>query len=223
MKDVGPKRSRPLCIIPARGGSKRIPRKNIVDLAGKPLLAWTILPVLKSGVFETVWVSTEDREIQQVAEQWGARPLSRPKELAGDDVTIVRLCLAVLEQFERQEDVYSALYVLSPTNPFRTGEAIRRAWEVFETRQVDSLVSVIPLEFPPQWALVRDEDWVRPWNPDTFETPRSGLLPLYRPEGSYVIVRPEVLRNLTWIPKVSRSHPSMYSFKSARYRHCRFI
>ena len=185
---------KPLCIIPARGGSKRLPRKNIIDLAGKPLLAWTIKPAFESALFDQVWVSTEDEEIRQVAEKWGARSLPRPAELAGDTITIVQLCLYILGQFEEKGQAYSSVYVLSPTNPFRTGGEIRAAWEAFQAAQADALLSVVPLEFPPQWSLVREGDWLRPWSPDTFETPRADLLPLYRPEGSYVIVRSRVLR-----------------------------
>lgn len=178
---------KPLCIIPARGGSKRLPRKNITLLGDKPLLAWSIEPALKSGIFDTVWVSSEDEEILRTAQEWGAQALPRDNQLAGDRVTVAQLCWHIMQDFLAKGEQYSALYVLLPTSPFRRRETIRQAWNAFLESRADALFSVVPLDHPPQWALTQTEGWLTPLMPIEYESPRQGLAPTYRHDGGHAI------------------------------------
>ena len=110
--------TKPLCLIPARGGSKRFPRKNVALLAGKPLLAWTIEAAVQSDLFDDIWVSSEDLEICNVARDYGAQIHERLDELAGDRVTVVQVCRQFLETFPNGATNYAGLYVMLPTSPF---------------------------------------------------------------------------------------------------------
>src|ERR1700733_1950126 len=110
-----------LGLIPARGGSKSIPRKNIKDIAGKPLIAWTIESALGSGLLAAVVVSTDDLEIGEVARRYGAEtPFVRPAELARDDTPGVAPVLHALEVLPG----FDAVLLMQPTSPLRTTEDI---------------------------------------------------------------------------------------------------
>jgi len=180
---------KPLCIVPARGGSKRLLHKNITMLGGKPLLAWTIEAAVEAEIFDEVWISSEDQEILDIAGQWGGKPLLRPVELAGDHVTLVQLCLHVIRNFMDQGMDYTSFYVLCPTSPFRRSETIQIAWQMFNNSSADSLLSVIPLKHAIHSAMVQTKDgWLQPLFPIEFELPRQVLVPHYRPDGGHIIV-----------------------------------
>lgn len=187
--------TKPLCIVPARGGSKRFPRKNIVELSGKPLLAWTIEPALASGVFDDVLVSSEDDEILDVARRYGAAPLPRKAALAGDDITVAQLCRDLLDEFAQAGKTFDAVYVLLPTSPFRRPDTIRRAWETFVAGDAGALLSVVTLEHPPAWALKLDGATLQPVATDEYAKPRSELQPCYRHDGAHAIARADYLRS----------------------------
>ena len=121
---------RPLCIIPARGGSKRLPRKNIALLAGKPLLAYAIEEALKSNVFDMGCVSSENDEVLEVARAYGAhQALKRPPELATDTAQVKHVCKYLLEYFTDRNSAYAEFAVLLTTNPFRTAEDVKAAYD----------------------------------------------------------------------------------------------
>lgn len=131
-------------LITARGSSKGLPRKNVLPLAGKPLIAWTIEAALKSRRLNRVIVSTDDEEIAQVARQWGADvPFLRPAELAQDaspHIDVVNHAIQWLEENEKQFPEYVML--LQPTSPFRTAQDIDQAIEIAKTHQAVAVVSV---------------------------------------------------------------------------------
>jgi CMP-N-acetylneuraminic acid synthetase len=178
---------KPLCIIPARGSSKRFPRKNVAQLCGKPLVAWTIEAALESGIFDVVWISSEDEEILRIAEEWGGKGLVRPPELALDDIEISPLCIRIVQDFIAKGADYTALYVLLPTSPLRTGKSIRSAWELFISSDAEALLSVAPHEPPPQWGVVIRDGWLRSLMPEFRNTPRIQLEKVYRPDGGHSI------------------------------------
>lgn len=150
-----------LGIIPARGGSKSIPRKNIKDLGGKPLIAWTIEAAKSSGVLDRLMLTTDDAEIAEVGRRWGAEvPFIRPKELAEDNTpTLPVLQHAVSRLKENENYAPDAVMLLQPTAPLRQPEHIKDAIELLEKSGADSVVSVveIPGHFSPYWAVVEDE------------------------------------------------------------------
>jgi len=131
-------------LIPARGGSKGIPRKNIKLLAGKPLIAWTIEAARSCSALSRVIVSTDDQEIADVALQWGAEvPFLRPAELAGDKSSALDVVLHVLDRLEEHDAaVPEYLLLLQPTSPFRTKQDIEAAIGLAAMRKVDGVVSV---------------------------------------------------------------------------------
>lgn len=144
-----------LGIIPARGGSKRLPRKNILELNGKPLLAYTVEAALNSGVLERVIVSTEDEEIARVGEAAGAEVLLRPAELASDSARVRDVCVHVIEELSRERAI-DCFCVLTATSALRTAEDIRRSFELLQTG-FDYVSSVTEYFFYPHAALVEDE------------------------------------------------------------------
>ncbi|RJQ36768.1 acylneuraminate cytidylyltransferase family protein [Candidatus Parcubacteria bacterium] len=151
-----------LGIIPARGGSKSIPRKNIKDLGGKPLIAWTIEAAKQAGVFDRIILTTDDDEIAAVGKQWGIEvPFMRPKEFAEDKtptLPVLQHAVQWLKDQERYEP--DAIMLLQPTAPFRQAAHIRDAVKVFSESGADSLVSVveIPGHYSPYWAEIIDEE-----------------------------------------------------------------
>jgi CMP-N-acetylneuraminic acid synthetase len=184
-----------LCLIPARGGSKRFPRKNIALLAGKPLLAWTIEAAIQSGVFEDIWVSSEDEEICDVARDYGTRIAERPDEFAGDRVTVVQVCRQFLETFPNGAANYPGLYVMLPTSPFRKPDTIRRAWAAFMESGADSLLSIVPSAHPPQWALKEKDGRLYPLMPEDYEKPRQEIIPSFNHDGGHAIAKPQLFLN----------------------------
>ncbi len=135
-----------LAIIPARGGSKRLPRKNILDLAGKPLIAWTIEAALISKYIDHVIVSTDDDEIATVSKKYGADvPFMRPTNLATDDSTSVDVVLHAIERLEQ----YDYIILLQPTSPLRTTKNIDESIELLKFSRSDAVISVSKLEHNP--------------------------------------------------------------------------
>lgn len=183
---------RPLCVIPARRGSKRLALKNILPLGGAPMLAWSVRAARESGVFDAVWVSTEDAEIARIAERHGACVHERPAELAGDLVSATDVCIDLLEARAALGDIHDAVVCLQPSSPLRTGSDVRGAWERFVETGADYLVSVTfidPHYF--HWAVRPgggDTGWAM-WFGDQFMVERPLLPPVYRPNGSIKIAR----------------------------------
>ncbi|MGS0696506.1 acylneuraminate cytidylyltransferase family protein [Shewanella sp. 0m-4] len=139
-----------LAIIPARGGSKRLPRKNILPLSGKPLISWTIEAAKNSKYIDEVIVSTDDQEIADVAVKSGAKvPELRPSALSNDSATTESVVFYTLKKFGKQADI---VILLQPTSPFRNEKHIDEALDLFSTKKAFSVVSVTPCEHPPLWA-----------------------------------------------------------------------
>jgi CMP-N,N'-diacetyllegionaminic acid synthase len=155
-----------LAIIPARGGSKRLPRKNIRLLCGKPLIAYTIEAALSSRLIDRVVVSTEDEEIAEVSKKYGAEVLERPKELARDDSPTIDAIMHVLNWFEARKEFFNIVVILEPTSPLRRQNDLDNAIELFMENidKVDSLVSLgqIHLENPYISKTV-EQDLVKPF------------------------------------------------------------
>ncbi len=158
-----------VAIIPARKESKRIPRKNIKNFCGKPLIAWTILGALKSRHLDRVIVSTDDKEIAKIAKRYGAEvPFLRPAELAiptiGIEPTLKHTYQWLLENENYKAD---ALVLLMPTSPLRQTRHIDEAIEIFKKTKADSVLGVneTPANHTPYWTLVRNKkDKVTLWD-----------------------------------------------------------
>lgn len=147
---------RVLAIIPARGGSKRLPRKNILRLKDRPLIAWTIGAAQKSKYIDDISVSTDDQEIADVSSQFGIKvPELRPSELSTDSATTQSVLFHSLEKFGNNADI---VILLQPTSPLRNEKHIDEAIELFEMKRAFSIVSVTPCEHPPEWANTLPND-----------------------------------------------------------------
>jgi CMP-N-acetylneuraminic acid synthetase len=148
-----------LTIIPAKGGSTRLKRKNIAEIDGKPLIAYPIENAKRSGLCERVIVSTEDREIAEIARKYGAEvPFIRPIELARDPATVSDVCLHALEKMDSDGNIFKTLIILLPTAPLCTHVDIIKAFNYFCVKRGHFLFSVTEFESPPYNALRFDED-----------------------------------------------------------------
>lgn len=143
-----------LAIIPARGGSKRLPKKNILDLAGKPLIVWSIAAGLKSKYIDDVIVSSDDENILNIAKQYGSKIIRRPDELASDTAT----SFDVVEHTVKNTQIYDYIIVLQPTSPLRDTHHIDEAIELLENKNADAIVSVTEMNHSPLWSNTLPED-----------------------------------------------------------------
>lgn len=143
-----------LAIIPARGGSKRLSRKNVLDLCGKPLIAWTIEAGLKSKYIDKVLVSSDDEEILNLSKQHGAEIIKRPNELASDSATTFDAVKHALDNAE----AYDYIVLLQPTSPLRNTDHIDEAIELLMAKKADAVVSVCEMDHSPLWSNTLPED-----------------------------------------------------------------
>lgn len=142
-----------LAIIPARGGSKRLPRKNIMQFMGKPMLGWSIECAKESGLFDRILVSTEDAEIGNIAETSGAVWSHRPPDLAGDKTTVAEVCLDLLRRESAEKRVYNTMVCLYATAPLRLVEDIHEAVRLVEAEHADFVMSVTDFVYNPFEAI----------------------------------------------------------------------
>lgn len=178
-----------LGIVPARGGSKGIPQKNLYLLNGKPLIAHTITEALASQYIERLVISTEDPEIAETAKKYGCEaPFLRPMELAQDDTDIVPVISHALKTVSRQNYNPEAIILLQPTSPLRKTKHIDEAIELFFTGKGDSLVSVCKIKNSPYWMFTQQGAHLTPFWDSPLNKTRRQLLPiLYRPNGAIYI------------------------------------
>lgn len=147
-----------IAIITARGGSKRIPRKNIKDFCGKPIIAYSIEAALKSKLFDEVMVSTDDEEIAEVARSYGAAvPFMRSMATSDDHATTADVILEVLKEYEKTGAGFEVLCCIYPTAPFVSVDELGEAWGMLESG-APSVVPVTDFDFPPQRGFGISED-----------------------------------------------------------------
>ena len=146
---------RRIAIITARGGSKRIPRKNIKEFCGKPILAYSIEAALASGLFDTVMVSTDDEEIAGIAKEYGAEvPFYRSEATSNDFATTNDVLLEVLAEYEKRGEQYDVACCIYPTAPFVTSEKLKDATKRLEDSDADTIIPVVAFSYPPQRAMI---------------------------------------------------------------------
>jgi len=182
-----------ICIIPARGGSKRIPRKNVLLLNGIPLLAYTIRDAIKANVFDTIIVSSEDAEIRQVALDEGIEVDMRPDSMAADNITKVKVVKEYLQRTKAWEE-YDVVAALLPTCPFRTSEDIKIPYNKFVKQdKFDCLIGVVEYDFPIQLALRSSGvDSMEMLEEVNYQTTRSqNIEKRYHPNGSIYLSKVE--------------------------------
>ncbi len=187
-----------LAMITARGGSKRIPGKNIKEFCGKPILQYSIEAALESGVFDEVMVSTDSDAIAELAQRCGARvPFRRSQEASNDYATTDEVIAEVLETYEKMETHYESFCCIYPTAPFLTAERLTEAMALL--REHESVLPVVGFSYPPQRGFVVGEaGTVQRWMPE-YENARSqDLEKLYHDAGQFYACRTEAFfRNRT--------------------------
>lgn len=194
-----------IAIIPARGGSKGVPRKNVRLLGNKPLIEYSIDAAIESNVFEKIVVSTDDEEIAIAAEIAGCKPpFIRPTELAQDDSTSISVVLHAINFFEQQNIFFDAVCLLQPTSPFREKGFINKAINVFKETNSDSLISVLPVphEYNPHWVFEELNGTLKISTGDETIIPRRQELPkAYHRDGSLYITKTETLKKESFFGK----------------------
>ena len=189
-----------LGIIPARGGSKGVPGKNIKQLAGKPLIYYTIEASRRAGLITATVVSTDSEEIAAIAKSYGAEvPFLRPAELADDTASSVDVVIHAVEYLKKEGKVFDAVCLLQPTYPFREEGFIDKAVKIFIENDSDSLISVLSLpdKYNPHWIFEKSkDDFLRLATGEKEIIKRRQDLPeaFYR-DGSVYITKTDVLIN----------------------------
>ncbi|MBE5883489.1 MAG: pseudaminic acid cytidylyltransferase [Lachnospiraceae bacterium] len=183
-----------IAIITARGGSKRIPRKNIKEFCGKPILAYSIEAAIASGVFDEVMVSTDDDEIADIAKRYGAKvPFMRSEATANDYATTVDVLKEVLERYREMGQQFTKACCIYPTAPFVTGEKLRDAMKTLEEQDTFSVIPVVPFSFPPQRGLVIAQGNLTYVQPEHKNTRSQDLEHIYHDCGQFYCFDVEVL------------------------------
>lgn len=178
-----------IAIIPARGGSKRLPNKNILPLAGKPLIVWTIEAALDSQLFDMVLVSTDSQAIADVSMSAGATvPFLRPAELASDMATTNDVISHMVEWVEVQHGPVTNVTLLQPTSPLRDADNIKEAMALYAEKQASAVISVCELDHPIQYCNRLSSDFsMNGFIPTTANKRSQDLEPFYRLNGAIYI------------------------------------
>ena len=183
---------RAVAIITARGGSKRIPRKNIREFCGKPILAYSINAALSAGIFDTVMVSTDDNEIAEIARSYGAEvPFMRSEATANDYAATNDVVKEVLDTYAKHGECFDVACCIYPTAPFLTGETLKKAVELLEENKADSVIPVVRFGFPPQRSVVVEEGMLQFRWPEYMFSRSQDLQPFYHDAGQFYCMRTE--------------------------------
>lgn len=175
-----------LCIIPARGGSKRIPRKNIRPFLGKPIIAYSIEAALNSALFDEVMVSTDDAEIAEIALKYGAKvPFMRTEKTSNDYATTFDVIEEVLIKYKDTNKHYDVVCCIYACAPFITSNKLTESHKMLEINNYDSVFPVIPFGFPIQRSLKFEEDKIKFFYPEFSLSRSQDLEKSYHDAGQF--------------------------------------
>jgi len=177
-----------IAIITARGGSKRIPKKNIKEFCGKPIIAYSIEAALKSGIYDEVMVSTDSEEIAQIAKEYGANvPFMRSEVTASDTATTRDVLMEVLGEYKKLSKTFDDMTCIYPTAPFLTGDLLANAMKIFHESKCSLLNPVVKFSYPPQRAMIIEDDkLVFKWEENRYKRSQD-LEPFYHEAGQFYI------------------------------------
>lgn len=187
---------RNLAVIPARSGSKGLKDKNIKELNGKPLLAYSVEAALLSEQFDTVHVSTDSEHYAQISREWGADvSFLRNEETSSDTSSTWDAMRFVLQEYKKLGQQFDTLTVLQPTSPLRTAEDIRQAFRLFEEKEANMISSVCEMEHSPLWSNTLPEDLsMKDFEDESLAfLPRQELPVYYRENGAIYIIKTDHL------------------------------
>lgn len=175
-----------VAIIPARGGSKRIPRKNIKEFLGKPIIAYSIEAALQSGIFDKVMVSTDDLEIAAIAKQYGAKvPFYRSPETSNDIASTEDVLIEVINEYKKQGQEFEYGCCIYSCAPFINPEKIKNGFELIKDKNIDSAIPVVQFSYPIQRALKIDNNRLSMLLPENIDARSQDLIPTYHDIGQY--------------------------------------
>jgi CMP-N-acetylneuraminic acid synthetase len=184
---------RVLAVIPARGGSKRVPRKNIREVGGKPLLTYAIEQAADATAVNHSIVSTEDDEIKSVAQKYGGNvPFNRPDHLATDTATSDKVAIHAIEWFEERGETFDTVCLVPVPTPFRTPEDITNSLQQLHKADADSVVSVSECDPPPVWAVENNGEYLKPYFDEEYlwgKTQTQEAPTLHYPNGAVFAAR----------------------------------
>lgn len=179
-----------LAIITARGGSKRIPRKNIKEFNGKPIMAYSVEAAISSEAFDTVMISTEDEEIAQIGKKFGAEvPFYRSEETASDYATTSDVLLEVINEYEKRGQHFDIACCIYPTAPFVTAQRLKEAVEALAGSDADTLIPVVDFSYPPQRAFVIEQDQLKFKYPENINKRSQDLEKHYHDAGQFYVFK----------------------------------
>lgn len=188
--------SRNIAIIPARGGSKRIPRKNIKEFLGKPIIAYSIEAAIKSKLFDEVMVSTDDKEIAELAIKYGAKvPFLRSEATANDYAGIADVIIEVLEQYKNRNKAFDHVCCILATAPFVTEKDLQASFDKLKENKFDSVFPVVRFSFPIQRAMQFDGDKIQMIWPENMTKRSQDLKPSFHDAGLFYWAKTKVVLN----------------------------
>ncbi|MEL7633355.1 pseudaminic acid cytidylyltransferase [Sporomusa sphaeroides] len=196
-----------IAIITARGGSKRVPRKNSKEFCGQPILAYSIQAALESKLFDEVMVSTDDQEIAGIAMAYGAKvPFCRSKKTADDYATTADVLQEVLAEYKKMGKSFAWLCCIYPTAPFVTAAKLQAAFAELQTAGAEALVPVVKFSYPPQRCFViKNNKLAYKW-PEYVKERSQDLEPFYHDAGQFYFLKTCVFEDkLTLVPEAT--HP----------------
>jgi N-acylneuraminate cytidylyltransferase len=181
-----------IAIIPARSGSKRIPKKNIKDFFGKPMLAYAIEAAINAAIFDTVMVSTDSEEIAEIAQKYGAKvPFLRSAKNASDTATTYDVLEEVLLSYQEQNIVYATVCCIYPCVPFLTGDILKDAYSFMN--KYSAVIPVCQYSVPIEWAIKIENNILLPFDKEALNIRSQDLTPKYYDAGMFYFCRQEAL------------------------------
>lgn len=183
-----------IAIITARGGSKRIPKKNIKEFCGKPIIAYSIEVALKTGIFDEVMVSTDSEEIAEIAKKYGANvPFMRSEKNSSDYATTNEALIEVLQEYKKIGREFDIAVCIYPTAPFITVEKIKKAVNMMEEKKVEAVTPVVKYSYPPQRAFIIRNEMLTYEFPEYSLKRSQDLEPVYHDCGQFYVMNTKCL------------------------------
>lgn len=185
---------RNIAIIPARGGSKRIPGKNIKSFLGKPIIAYSIEAALKSNIFDEVMVSTDDKEIAKIALEYGAKiPFLRDKSTADDNAVLSDVIIEVLDKYKKQNKEFDNVCCILATAPFIVNDDIVKSYSKLVNSNFDSVFPVVKYSFPIQRALQFNGENIKMIWPENMTKRSQDLTPSFHDAGLFYWIKTNII------------------------------
>lgn len=185
-----------VAVIPARGGSKRIPRKNVRNFCGQPMISYSVKSALCSGCFDRVIVSTDDEEIAEAAVRYGAEvPFLRSKKNSDDFAGIAEVMIEVLQKLEEGGEFYENLCSILPTSPLLSPQKINESCKIFIDGGYNALIPVVRFGYPIQRSLQINDGLVSMVWEENYSKRSQDLEPRYHDSGQFCWIKTEVLKN----------------------------